>query len=159
MYTICMLCVSLCRCDLFVKLITNGRREVKNSLNRKKRVSHVPGNCNEIWIALHLSFPGSYSVERFPEQGFNNNIRQLKHNQQPFALIDIQEAALMSFARVGEPAAKECLSVHTSLDPQFGVCFKRNRSTSHLNILCLPNLYSFSVSKLQMYTLITTNCF
>jgi len=80
MYTICMLCVSLCRCDLFVKLITNGRREVKNSLNRKKRVSHVPGNCNEIWIALHLSFPGSYSVERFPEQGFNNNIRQLKHN-------------------------------------------------------------------------------
>ena len=32
--------------DFVVKLVKNGRREVKNTLVRKQRMSHVPGKCN-----------------------------------------------------------------------------------------------------------------
>jgi len=40
--------VSLGRYDFIVKVIKNGRREVKNSLVQKWRMSRVPGRRNQI---------------------------------------------------------------------------------------------------------------
>ena len=42
------MCVALCRYDFVVKVIKNGRREVKNSLLWIKQMSHALGNCDQI---------------------------------------------------------------------------------------------------------------
>jgi len=52
--------ISLGRCNVVVKVIENGRREVKNSLVRKSWMSQE--NVIKFWVALHPLFPNSYSV-------------------------------------------------------------------------------------------------
>jgi len=36
-----------------LKLVKNGRWELKNSFVRKQRMSYAPGKFTQIWVALH----------------------------------------------------------------------------------------------------------
>jgi len=55
-YNLYALPVSLRRYDFVVKVIRIGRREEKNHLVWKKRISHVPENCNQI-LSCFTPFP------------------------------------------------------------------------------------------------------
>jgi len=57
-----------CADKVFVKVIKNGRREVKNSLVRKWRMYMSQENVIKFGVALHPWFPHSYGVLRFSEQ-------------------------------------------------------------------------------------------
>ena len=61
--------VSLRRYDFVVKVIIYGHREVINSRTRKNWCHTSQENVIKSWVALHPSFPDSYSVWRIPEQG------------------------------------------------------------------------------------------
>jgi len=56
-------------------MIINGGRDVKNSWSGNNRCHKSQENVITLWTALHPSFPDSYSVWSFPEQGWKQFAR------------------------------------------------------------------------------------
>jgi len=65
--------VVLRRYDFVVKVIKNGRREIKKSWSANNGCHRSQENSIKLMVALHLQFPDSYSVLRIPEQGWSED--------------------------------------------------------------------------------------
>ena len=64
--------VSVRRYNFVAKVINNGHMEVKIVWSGNNGCHVSQEDVIKLWVAFYPSFPDSYSILKFPEQGYNH---------------------------------------------------------------------------------------